>query len=119
MSQPEEERPEEERRHSPRIEKVNLVHISRFDEDGFRADLATGRTLNISEGGMRLELHHAVPLRSQVKLSVVIENGIYDVEGKVVYLESLDDVRCVMGIEFEGLDAETRQAFADFVAEHG
>jgi len=111
--------PDEERRQSPRIEKVNLVQISRFDEDGFRADMATGRTLNISEGGLRLELHHAVPLRSKVKLSVVIDDGIYDLQGKVVYLESLDDVRCCLGIEFEDLDDRPRQALREFVAEHG
>lgn len=110
---------DEERRQKPRIEKVNLVQISRFDEDGFRADLATGRTLNISEGGIRLELHHAVPLRSRVKLSVVLGDSICDVQGTVVYLESLDDVRCRMGIEFEDLDTETRKTLSDFVAEHG
>ncbi len=110
--------PDEERRQSLRIEKVNLVHVSRFDEEGFRSDQATGRTLNISAGGIRLELHHAVPLRSKVKLSLMLGEGIYDVEGKVVYLESLDDVRCRMGIEFEELDGDTAKALADFVAEH-
>lgn len=110
---------DEERRSSPRIEKVNLVQISRFDEDGFRADLATGKTLNISASGIRLELHHAVPLRSQVQLSVVLGDDICEVQGKVVYLETLDDLRCRMGIEFEDLDAETRRTLSDFVAEHG
>jgi hypothetical protein len=53
---------EEQSRAYPRIRKLNLVQVSRFDEEGFRADLATGRTLDLSRGGMRLELHHALPL---------------------------------------------------------
>ena len=52
----------EERRHEPRIRKLNLVQVSRFDEEGFRADLATGRTLDISHSGLRLELSHPLPL---------------------------------------------------------
>ena len=106
---------EDARRRDPRIEKVNLVQLSRFDEEGFRADLVTGRTLNISTGGLRIELHHAVPLRSKVKTSVVLDNDIVDVEGTVVYLESLDETRVSMGIAFDELEPETQAKIADYV----
>lgn len=96
----------EERREGARIDKIQLVQVSRFDEDGSRADLATGRTLNLSQGGIRLELHYALPLRSRVKLSVALENQIIDVSGTVVYLEVIDDVRCCMGVAFDDLSPE-------------
>lgn len=99
----------DDRRTDPRIDKINLVQISRFDEEGFRADLATGRTLNISRGGMRLELHHPLPLRSTVNINLVLDNRILDVSGTVVYLEALDESSSCMGIRFEGLDEETAQ----------
>ncbi len=104
-----------DRRASPRIEKVQLVQISRFDEEGFRADLTTGRTLNISRGGVRLELHHSVPLRTVVSLNLVLGEKILDVNGVVVYLEVLDGERCGLGIEFTDLDFETQALLADFV----
>lgn len=104
-----------ERRNEPRIEKVNLVQVNRFDEEGFRADLTTGRTLNISRGGVRLELHHPVPLRSVVSLNLVLGEQILDVSGTVVYLEDLDGDRCGMGIEFTELDAEGQALLDDFV----
>lgn len=88
----------------PRIKKVNLVQVSRFDEEGFRADLATGRTLDISRGGMRLELHHALPLRSVVSVTLALDDDLVDVRGRAVYLEELDEERCAMGIEFTELD---------------
>ena len=103
-----------ERRH-PRIQKLNLVQISRFDEEGFRADLATGRTLNLSYGGMRLELHHALPLRSIVSLTLALDNDLVDVRGKVVYLEEIDEERCAMGIEFVDLAAESRRLLDRYV----
>ena len=96
-----------ERRVDPRIEKIHLVQVSRFDEEGFRADLATGRTTNISRGGIRLELYHPLPLRSTVSLNLVLDEQILDVNGRVVYLEDLGDDRTCMGIEFFDLDEET------------
>ncbi len=96
-----------ERRTNPRIEKVHLVQVNRFDEEGFRADLATGRTLNISRGGVRIELHHAVPLRSVVSLNLVLGEHILDLTGIVVYLEALGGDRCCLGIEFTRLDPES------------
>ena len=104
-----------DRRASPRIDKVQLVQISRFDEEGFRADLTTGRTLNISRGGVRLELHHAVPLRTVVSLNLVLGERILDLHGVVVYLEVLDGERCGLGIEFTDLDFETKTLLSEFV----
>ena len=98
---------EEERRTSPRIDRINLVQVNRFDEEGFRADMATGRTINISKGGLRLELHHPLPLLSKVSLNLVLGDQILDFSGTVVYLESLDENRCCMGIQFDDVDAET------------
>ncbi len=104
-----------ERRHT-RIKKVNLVQISRFDEKGFRADLATGRTLDISRGGMRLELHHPLPLRSVVGVSLAFGDRLMDISGTVVYLEVLDHERCAMGIQFSDLAPEAGKLIDEAVA---
>ena len=98
-----------ERRLESRLDKINLVQVSQFDEEGFRADLKTGRTLNISRGGMRLELHHPLPLRTTVSLNLVLEERILDISGTVVYLEALDEEMSCMGIAFNGLDEETQE----------
>ena len=110
-----EESDEGERRSEPRIEKVHLVQVNRFDEEGLRADLTTGRTLNISRGGVRLELHHPVPLRSVVSLNLVLGERIVDVSGTVVYLEDMDGERCCMGIEFGDLERESEALIEEFV----
>lgn len=105
-----------DRRIDPRIDKINLVQISRFDEEGFRADLKTGRTLNISRGGMRLELHHPLPLRTTVSINLVLEDRILDISGTVVYLEALDAEKSCMGITFDGLDEETQELLDGYMA---
>lgn len=106
---------DQDRRIATRIKKVNLVQVSRFDEEGFRADLATGRTLDISSGGIRLELHHPLPLRSIVGVTLALDNQIIEVSGTVAYLEVLDHEKCAMGIEFSDLSPETAKLIDGYV----
>lgn len=102
-------------RHFPRIKDILLVEISRFDEKGFRADLATGRTLDISYGGLRLELYHPLPLRSIVVLTLALGEGLVQVKGKVVYLEKLDGGRCAMGVQFTDVTPRSRRLLDEHV----
>lgn len=106
------------RRLASRVERINLVQVSRFDEDGFNADLTTGRTLNLSRTGLRLELHHALPLRSHVRLDLAIGEHLVTVEGIVVYLEALPADRCAMGIAFHQVEPQV-QELLDSVVEEG
>lgn len=102
-------------RHFPRVRHLHLVEISRFDEAGFRADLATGRTLDLSYGGLRLELDHPLPLRSVVTLTLALDKDLARVRGHVVYLEQIDDKRCAMGIQFTQVPPRSRRLLDDFV----
>lgn len=108
---------QDDRRHHPRVKRIQLAQLSRFDEEGLRADLATGRTLNISRGGIRLELHHALPLRSLLNLSLTLGDTILDVDGKVTYLEAIDDERIAMGVEFVDLTPEGQKLIDEFLTE--
>ena len=105
------------RRLATRVERVNLVQVSRFDEDGFRADLTAGRTLNLYRSGLRLELHHALPLRSRIRLDLAIGENLVSVEGIVVYLEALPDERCAMGISFQHVEPEVQHLLDSVIEE--
>ena len=105
----------ENKRHFPRIRHLHLVEISRFDEEGFRADLATGRTLDLSYGGLRLELSHPLPLRSVVSMTLALDEDLAKVQGQVVYLEQLDDKRCAMGVQFTKVPPRSRRLLDEFV----
>ncbi len=99
----------------PRIKNLLLVEINQFDEKGFRADLATGRTLDISYGGLRLELNHPLPLRSIVVLTLALGEGLIQVKGKVVYLEQINSTRCAMGIQFIDVAPRSRRMLDEHV----
>ncbi len=101
-------------RNHPRVKNLNLVQVDRHDGEG-PADLATGRTLDISHGGMRLELYRPLPLRSIVAITLALDDELVDVKGKVVYLEEIDEERCAMGIQFIDVGEGARQQLDHFV----
>ncbi|MFQ5350069.1 MAG: PilZ domain-containing protein [Thermoanaerobaculia bacterium] len=103
-----------ERRASPRVDEVQLVQVGQL---GSRA-LTTGRTLNLSRGGVRLEMSKDLPLRTRVRLSLAVGDEFVTVDGAVVYLEALDGRRCSMGVQFTELDAGSRGRLDAYVARH-
>ena len=104
-----------ERRASPRVDEVQLVQVS---EPSAPSALTTGRTLNISRGGVRLEMSSELPLRSRVRLSLAVGDEFVTVGGLVVYLEALDGGRCSMGVQFTDLDADSRRLLDEYVRRH-
>jgi PilZ domain len=108
-----------ERRREPRVQGLNLVNATRFDEAGFYADLAVGRTLDISHRGIRLELSHALPLRSTVSLTVALGSELIELEGSVAHLEVLDERLCSIGIEFGMLSGPARLAIDRYLQGRG
>lgn len=106
---------EESHRHFPRIKNMLLVEINQFDDKGLRTDMATGRTLDISYGGLRLELNHPLPIRSIVVLTLALNKGLVQIKGKVVYLDQLDDRSCAMGIQFTDVAPKSRRLLDEHV----
>ncbi len=109
--------PSANERHHPRVKNLNLVQVDREGGEGGEgsAELATGRTLDISPGGIRLELYHPLPLRSMVAITLALGDDLVDVRGKVVYLEEIDEERCAMGIQFLDVGEEARRLLDHYV----
>ncbi len=111
--------PARERRREPRVKSVNLVSIARFSEEGFQSDLGAGMTLNLSTGGLRIELNHPLPLRSTVSLSLALGSEIVDVDGTVCYLETVGDTRCQMGLKFVNLSLVAQETIRRYLENRG
>jgi hypothetical protein len=99
-----------ERRAAPRVQSINLVSLAQFNESGFFSALDSGRTLDVSPLGIRLELSHPLPLRTVVEMSLALGERLIELEGRVCHLEVIDEHRCMMGIELTRLGDEARAA---------
>lgn len=105
----------ENKRREPRVETLNLVHVAEFDQRGFSAGMEMGRTLNVSHGGARLELAHALPLRSRVRMTLALGGQLLDTTGTVVHLEVIDDDRVLVGIAFDAMSEQAQQTIHAFL----
>jgi len=87
-------------RREPRVQARTLVNAVTLSQSGFETDLSLGRTLDLSRDGMRLELDHALPPGSTLRLSVALEDHVLTIHGVVRYLRDVDARAWEMGIEF-------------------
>jgi len=79
--------------------------------------MAIGRSINLSTTGMRLELKsgYSLPLRSTLCLSLSLGKTILEVKGKVIYLQSLNEEYCAVGIRFLGLSSAARESLRQLI----
>ena len=99
-----------DRRQEPRVQSLNLVNVAQLNLDQDFANLTVGRTMDLSRGGIRLELHTPLPLRSTVRLTIALDGKLVEVEGTVCHLEVIDEHRCSMGIAFDHLNADAQSS---------
>ena len=117
-----EERPAgEDRRRDPRFESLNLVQCNVSTASGEELD-TLGRTLDISESGILLELAESLPalpsLPETVNLTVAIEDRIIEARGKVVH-QKQQGGSATAGVEFSVIAEDDREYIADFLRRKG
>lgn len=111
-------RDNQERRRDLRVTSLNLVQVDQ-SENELQTNLAVGRTLNISRGGLRLELKETLPPRALVGLTLALGEHLIEVTGRVCYLDQLDEETYAMGIQFVGVTDEQQALIDELVHERG
>ena len=92
----------ENKRGKERIQKLNLLYFC-VKENGDIIQQGMGRTMNISESGIRLETNFLIDSKKSVFLSIGIEDDIVNIKGKIVYyIEKNENFE--FGIQFEDVD---------------
>ncbi len=105
----------ENQRTSKRFESLNLLSYVSMDSDGKEWNQGMGRTLNISETGIKLETHEPIETQYVVLLSIGIEEDLVDIKGKVVYCNRGPEGRFESGINFDGIDSNTLSVLRRFI----
>lgn len=87
-------------RDSLRVSKLLFTELTSLDLEGNDAMQSLGRTLNISTGGILLEMAKDTPLQLRVNLRLGIKDDIVEIEGNVVHLSKTETGEIELGIEF-------------------
>ena len=105
-----------ERRQHPRIEAIELVSFENYETNQTELMQGMGKTLDISMGGMCLVSRHALPLGSTLKLTLAIDDFLFEAEGRIMSLTLTDDLNVKIHIEFDELAGKDKDALESFLS---
>ena len=97
-----------------RINSLNLSYVL-VDGEGEADRQTMGRTLDVSEAGIRLETHLPVEIGRHLKLSVGLEEDVVDIKGHVVHAGKNKHGKYELGIELLEPDEAAREILKKFI----
>ncbi len=99
-----------------RLESLNLVSFSHLGTDG-KPDLeGVGRTLDLSEGGILLEITSKIPSSEELlDVTIGIRQNIVKVHGRIVHQRPLPNGNFALGVSFTDLSPTDRQTINTFL----
>lgn len=107
----------EDRRKWPRIPAEHLVSYTHYDEAGDPDDMGMARTLDLSEGGILLEMTRPARPGSRLDIKMVSGEHIIRARGEVVYSHHLPRNRWRVGVSFSEITQSDRGTISSEVAE--
>jgi c-di-GMP-binding flagellar brake protein YcgR len=96
----------EERRRWARIRAEHLVSYAHFDEQGEPDERGIARTLDLSEGGMVLEMTRPADVGEHLQVKMVTGNQILKAAAAVVHSDRLPGDRWRVGVRFTEIPEE-------------
>jgi len=97
-----------------RISSLNLSYVL-IDGEGDADRQTMGRTLDVSEAGIRLETHLPVEVGRHLMLSVGLEDDVVDIKGHVVHAGKNQHGKFELGIELLEPDEADREILKKFI----
>ena len=97
-----------EKRASPRIRSLLLASYVPRKGEQQEYIISIGRTLDVSEGGAKIETHRQLDKGLQLELEIAVEDQIISAKGEVLYSQELRDGLFGTGISFTAINEEAR-----------
>jgi c-di-GMP-binding flagellar brake protein YcgR len=102
-----------ERRNFQRVDSHNLVYLTLKEKEEV-IQQGMGRTLNISEAGMRLETHFLIKPVQKIWLTIGFNDETVDIQGELVYYVNAR-VENHYGIKFLDMAPEAREIVKKYI----
>jgi hypothetical protein len=105
------------RRKAPRVRVTSLVGYSQKRDDHIYQTLGTAQALDLSESGLRLRVHEALPVGAELQFEIALGKDLHSVTGRIVWGEELDpDKAYEFGIKFVSIEDDVRAQLRSYVA---
>jgi hypothetical protein len=105
----------EHRKHH-RFDSLNLLHYLCLDRENQSVGQGMGRTLNVSESGIRLETHVPLDTDLVVSLTIGLEDDTVSIRGNVVHVEPKAEGCFEAGIQFFDIEKNALATLKKYIA---
>lgn len=105
-----------DRRKYDRLESLNFIVFTGVDSDKKEIAGEIGRTLNVSESGIKLETHVPLASQSSILLDIGLGEEIAAVKGIVVHCSESGDKLFQAGVDFIDNDQAKMDIIKKYVA---
>ncbi len=103
---------ENQRRHE-RVNSLNLLYLC-VKKNGEVVQQGMGKTLNVSESGIRLETTFPIASKETLWITLGIEDDVVDLKGKIMHSVAKDN-QYEYGIEFIDIDDSSRVILTEYI----
>lgn len=103
-----------ENRNYIRLDSLHLLDYLIIDREGRQTTYSMGRTLDVSEHGMKLEVSHTVDSGDSLLITVGIENDLGDLTGEVIHCKKSEDLY-ILGIKFSDISDKGMEILKKYI----
>lgn len=96
-----------------RKNSLHLLDYLVIDKNGLQTTYSMGRTLDVSENGIKLETTQQISKGDTLLITVGLEDELVELRGEVVHSEILDQ-RYLTGIEFQDISTVGKRIFKKY-----
>lgn len=104
---------QEEKRRFIRMDSLYLVNYQVINREGMETICSMGRTLNVSENGLKFETIQSISKDDTLRVTVGVEDDIVEVTGKVRHCEKISNFYTT-GIEFSDISDDAARLFIKY-----
>ena len=102
-----------EKRHFIRLDSLHLLDYLIIDQEGRQTTYSMGRTLDVSENGLKLETTQPISKGDTLVITVGLEDDLIDLKGVAKHCEE-ESGRYTTGIEFLDISPEGKRVFKKY-----
>ena len=89
-----------DKRNYVRVNCIYHIQYSKKDKNGNKSSVKTGRCLNVSAGGMKLEVDKALKTHSLLDLEIITKDRLFKLDAEVIFSNKRSKGLCHSGIKF-------------------
>jgi len=105
----------ENKRKHLRVRSINLLYVGVYDKNVLIKQ-GMGRTLDVSESGIRLETHFPVDPKNIVQLSIGLKDELVDIKGRAVHNVPGSSGKYEIGIRFNRIKKSSLEIVKKYIA---